>query len=401
MYGPAARVPGVEDAAQVLVSVARLRAEHGVGLVEQQRRRVVADRADQRGRADVDGQQRVVAGRLDDVEQSAFAAPLDRAGDVEPRRAVPCRGGVRGRGPQHDRVGGFRRGQHDVPRERLVQLVEQPRADRPGSHAAPAWRPKRSPGPRRRRTMRGRLVPSAALRARRCVGRRGRSAWRPRSTRGRARLPRGGGPRRRRRRSRVSSRAGTRRRGGPSTDRARRSARAARRALRRATPDHAGMGQTVPRQRRAGLRYCLYLCAVMSRVMGQCLCLARQAPFSRRWTWLRAGAGPSDRPRSFEPGGLAQPSRGYAPALAGTDSGYLAACERAADRSHVSAEHDGDLGHVGEELALRSARTWRTVAARGHAGTCSPECAASHAAVVIASRRLAETPRARASVTIV
>jgi hypothetical protein len=48
-------VPGVEDAAQVFVIVCGLRAEYGVGLVEQERGRVVADRADQRGGVFDDG----------------------------------------------------------------------------------------------------------------------------------------------------------------------------------------------------------------------------------------------------------------------------------------------------------------------------------------------------------
>lgn len=47
--GRTLRVPGVEDAAQVFVIVCGLRAEYGVGLVEQERGRVVADRSDQRG----------------------------------------------------------------------------------------------------------------------------------------------------------------------------------------------------------------------------------------------------------------------------------------------------------------------------------------------------------------
>jgi hypothetical protein len=46
---PVPRVPGVEDAAQVFVIVCGLRAEYGIGLVEQERGRVVADQADQRG----------------------------------------------------------------------------------------------------------------------------------------------------------------------------------------------------------------------------------------------------------------------------------------------------------------------------------------------------------------
>jgi len=71
-------VAGVEQAPEVLIVVGLLAGPpQGVGLVHQQGWRVFADGADDRGDGGVDGDQWLVAGLGDDVDQAALAAALE------------------------------------------------------------------------------------------------------------------------------------------------------------------------------------------------------------------------------------------------------------------------------------------------------------------------------------
>ena len=105
-----------------------LGSEDGVGLVDQQGGRVGrvgADRPVDRRRRGVGGEQRLVAERLDQVEQPGLAAALLGGLDHQPGRGVPGRHGVGGGDPQHDRGGGGVGRQHDVPAEGGGDLVQQ------------------------------------------------------------------------------------------------------------------------------------------------------------------------------------------------------------------------------------------------------------------------------------
>ncbi|WP_337819469.1 hypothetical protein [Pseudonocardia sp. Ae707_Ps2] len=66
--GPVALVSGVEQAAEVFVVVG-FGSEDGVGFVDQHRGWILRDGAVDRGCGGVDGDERLVAGAFDDVEE--------------------------------------------------------------------------------------------------------------------------------------------------------------------------------------------------------------------------------------------------------------------------------------------------------------------------------------------
>ncbi|SEE98619.1 hypothetical protein SAMN05216533_4923 [Streptomyces sp. Ag109_O5-10] len=121
--GPVALVSGVQQAAQFLV-VSGL-AEDGVGLVHEDRARVLADDAEEHRRGHVHRHDRLVDGLVEHVQHPGLAAALRRADDRQTRRVLQRGLDVRGRHPQGDRCQRLVTGQYDVLADRRPQLIQQ------------------------------------------------------------------------------------------------------------------------------------------------------------------------------------------------------------------------------------------------------------------------------------
>jgi hypothetical protein len=123
--GPVALVSGVEQAAHLLVLLRDFRgAEEGVGLVDQQGRRRLRDRPEDRGGRGVDRDQRVVDRLGDHVQEPRFTAPLRRSDDGQAWGVLPRRLQVGGGHPQRHGREGFLARQYDVPADLRPQAGE-------------------------------------------------------------------------------------------------------------------------------------------------------------------------------------------------------------------------------------------------------------------------------------
>lgn len=118
-----------------LVAFERL-AEGRVGLVEHHSYRAAVlgggHGADERGRGDVGGHQRVLDEQPEHVQEPGLAAAFHRRLDDQPGGELQARHGPRCRGEQGDRPSRFLRREHDVPGKRLADLIEHIRAACPG-----------------------------------------------------------------------------------------------------------------------------------------------------------------------------------------------------------------------------------------------------------------------------
>ncbi len=128
---PAALMASVEQAARLLVLLRDLGAEDGVGLVHQQRRRLVlVDRAEDGRRCGVDGEHGLVDRLRQHVQQPRLAAALRRPHHCQPRGVLPRRLEMCRCHPQSDRVQCLRGGRDHEPGYLRAQLVQSLRADR-------------------------------------------------------------------------------------------------------------------------------------------------------------------------------------------------------------------------------------------------------------------------------
>ena len=114
-----------------LVAFERL-AEGRVGLVEHHSYRAAVlgggHGADERGRGDVGGHQRVLDEQPEHVQEPGLAAAFHRRLDDEPGSELQARHGPRCRSEQGDRPSGLGGREHDVARKRPAGLIEYTRA---------------------------------------------------------------------------------------------------------------------------------------------------------------------------------------------------------------------------------------------------------------------------------
>jgi hypothetical protein len=107
-------------------------AEGRVGLVEHDGYRAAVlgggHRADERGRGDVGGHQRVLDEQPEHVQEPGLAAAFHRRLDDQPGGELQARHGPRCRGEQGDRPSSFLRREHDVAGKCLADLIEHVRA---------------------------------------------------------------------------------------------------------------------------------------------------------------------------------------------------------------------------------------------------------------------------------